>query len=281
LLSIFYGLLSALTWGAGDFAGGLSSRKIGAYRAVFYADLLGLIALLVVVFIVGEDIPPLHSLMIAALAGMLGSIGLLILYYSLAHGQMSIAAAISALMAAALPVAVGALTQGLPTLTQFAGFILALIAVWLISQNDPSQRFHIDRLADLRLPLLAGIGFGSYFVLMHYATRDISATYWPIIASRVLGTVFMLLVVLGRRENIAIPRAAWTVVFLNGILDVSGNFFYILALRAGRLDISAILSSLYPGSTVILAWFILKERLSRSQWIGIACVLLAIILFTI
>lgn len=281
MLSIFYGLLSALTWGAGDFAGGLSSRKIGAYRAVFYADLLGLIALLVVVFIVGEDIPPLHSLMIAALAGMLGSIGLLILYYSLAHGQMSIAAAISALMAAALPVAVGALTQGLPTLTQFAGFILALIAVWLISQNDPSQRFHIDRLADLRLPLLAGIGFGSYFVLMHYATRDISATYWPIIASRVLGTVFMLLVVLGRRENIAIPRAAWTVVFLNGILDVSGNFFYILALRAGRLDISAILSSLYPGSTVILAWFILKERLSRSQWIGIACVLLAIILFTI
>jgi drug/metabolite transporter (DMT)-like permease len=194
---------------------------------------------------------------------------------------MSIAAPVSALMAAALPVAVGSLTEGFPTLAQFAGFILALIAVWLISQSDPSQRFHIDRLADLRLPLLAGLGFGSYFVLMHYATNNVNAIYWPIIASRVCGTVFLLLIVLGRRENLALPRDAWTVAFLNGMLDVSGNFFYILALRTGRLDISAILGSLYPGSTVILAWIFLKERISRSQWIGIAAVLLAIILFTI
>jgi len=281
LLSIIYGISSALSWGAGDFAGGLSSRKIGAYRAVFYADLLGLIAIFAAVFFAGEQIPPLGSWLIASLAGMLGSIGLLILYYSLMQGKMSIAAPISALMAAALPVAVGVLTQGLPTLAQFAGFVLALIAVWLISQNDPSQRFHIDRLADLRLPLLAGLGFGSYFVLMHYAIRDISATFWPMIASRTAGTALLFLFVLGRKESLVIQRDAWTVVFLNGMLDVGGNFFYILALRAGRLDISAILSSLYPGATVILAWLLLKERLSSSQWIGIACVLLAIVFFTI
>lgn len=281
MLSIFYGLLSAVTWGAGDFAGGLSSRKIGAYRAVFYADLIGLIALFIAVLIAGEEMPPLGPSLIAALAGALGSCGLLILYYALARGQMSIAAPLSALMAAALPVAVGSLTQGLPTLAQFAGFVLALIAVWLISQSDASQRFHIDRLSDLRLPLLAGVGFGSYFVLMHYATSGVSATYWPMIASRVSGTLLLLLFVLGRRESLAIPRHAWTVAFLNGMLDVGGNFFYILALRAGRLDISAILSSLYPGATVLLAWILLKERLSRSQWIGIAAVLLAIVLFTI
>lgn len=281
MLSILYGISSALSWGAGDFAGGLSSRRIGAYRAVFYADLIGLLALIAAVAVVGEETPPPASSLIAALGGVLGSCGLLILYYCLAHGQMSIAAPLSALMAAALPVLVGALTQGLPTAAQFVGFGLALAAVWLISQNEPIQRFHIDRLSDIKLPLLAGLGFGSYFVLMHYATSGVNATYWPMIASRVSGTILLLLFVLARRESLLIPREAWGIALLNGILDVGGNFFYILALRAGRLDISAILSSLYPGATVILAWFFLKEKITRPQLAGIALILLAIVLFTV
>ncbi|MBI5839707.1 MAG: DMT family transporter [Chloroflexi bacterium] len=280
--SIIYGFLSALTWGAADFAGGLASRKVGAYRAVFYADFIGLVAILITVAIVNEEMPPLSSLLLAGLAGILGSCGLLILYYSLAHGQMSIAAPVSALMAAALPVAFGALTEGLPTLAQSTGFGIALASVWLISQTGASpQRFHIDRLADLRLPLLAGIGFGSYFVLMHFATDNITAIYWPMIASRVFGTLLLLVFVLWRREPITIPRDAWTVAFINGVLDVGGNFFYILALKSGRLDISAILSSLYPGGTVILAWLFLKEKISRLQLLGIVFILAAIVLFTV
>ncbi|MEW6242550.1 MAG: EamA family transporter [Chloroflexota bacterium] len=281
MLSIFYGLLSAVTWGAGDFTGGLSSRRIGAYRAVFYADVIGLAALVAVAAFTGEEVPPVTSLWIAALAGMLGSGGLLILYFSLARGQMSIAAPVSALMAAALPVLVGALTQGLPASTQFAGFGFALAAVWLISQSGPTQELRLDHLSDLRLPLLAGIGFGSYFVLMHYATSGVSATYWPMIASRTSGSLLLLAFVLGRRESLAIPRNAWTVAFLNGILDVGGNFFYILSLRAGRLDVAAVLGSLYPASTVLLAWLLLKERISRLQTVGILLALAAIVLLTV
>ena len=77
------------------------------------------------------------------------------------------------------------------------------------------------------------------------------------------------------------PRDAWGVVFANGMLDVGGNFFYLLALRAGRLDVAAVLSSLYPGATVMLAWVFLKERISRSQWIGIFLALIAIALFSL
>ena len=281
MLSIFYGILSALTWGAGDFAGGLATRKLGAYRAVFYADFLGLLAILLVIVFLPEEIPPISSLLIAGLAGMLGSVGLLVLYYSMAKGQMSIAAPVSALFAAALPVLVSALTVGLPTYTQFIGFAFALTAVWLISQGDTIHRFHLEHLSDLRLPLLAGLGFGSYFILMHYATEGISSTFWPMIASRTAGTLMLLVFVLRQRQSFVIQRDAWGVIFANAILDVSGNFFYLLALRAGRLDISAVLSSLYPGATVILAWIFLKERIARPQWAGILIALAAIALFSV
>jgi len=280
LLSIINGILSALSWGAGDFAGGLATRKLGPYRAVFYGDLLGLLALLVVNAFYRETAPPTSSLMLAGIGGMCGSIGLMTLYYSMARGQMSIAAPVSALFAAALPVIVGVFTEGLPTFVHFFGFGLALLAVWLISQGDATNRFHVDRLSDLRLPLLAGLGFGSYFIIMHYATKGISATLWPMIASRSAATVMLLMFVLIRHESFSVQRNVWGIILVNAILDVGGNFFYILALRYGRLDISAILSSLYPGATVVLAWFILKERITRTQWVGILTALLAIALFT-
>jgi len=281
LLSIFYGILSALSWGAGDFAGGLATRKLGTYRAVFYSDFLGLLALFLVIVFYHEEIPSVSSLILAGVGGMLGSVGLMALYYSMAHGQMSIAAPVSALFAAVLPVIVSIFTEGLPTRIHFVGFGLALTAIWLISQGDSAHRFHLDRFSDLRLPLLAGLGFGSYFILTHYATIGISSTVWIMIASRSAATLMLLAFVLARRESFTVPRDAWGVVLPNAMLDVGGNLFYILALQSGRLDISAILSSLYPGATVALAWAFLKERISRPQWAGILIALMAIALFAV
>jgi drug/metabolite transporter (DMT)-like permease len=139
----------------------------------------------------------------------------------------------------------------------------------------------LDRLSDLRLPILAGLGFGSYFIIMHYATVGISSTVWPMIASRFAATFMLFALVLLRRESFSVQRDAWGVVMVNATLDVGGNLFYLLALQSGRLDISAILSSLYPGATVILAWIFLKERITWSQWAGILTALLAIALFAV
>ncbi|MBI2758685.1 MAG: DMT family transporter [Chloroflexi bacterium] len=281
MISIFYGLLSALTWGAGDFAGGLSGRKLGAYRAVLFGDFFGLLVLFVAAGIYRENFPTLYPLLIAALAGMLGSMGLFVLYYSMIKGQMSIAAPVSALLAATLPVIVGGMLDGLPKPLQFLGFGFALLAVWMISQGDSAEKFHIGRLADLRLPLLAGLGFGFYFVLMDAATRATTSTFWPMISSRTAGTLLLLVFVVARRESLGVPRNAWKVILINAMLDVSGNLFYILALKTGRLDVSAVLSSLYPGATVLLAWLILKERISTNQWLGIVAALIAIALMTL
>ena len=279
MLSIIYGILSAATWGAGDFAGGLASRKVGAYRAVFYADFIGLLVLAVASFVYREPFPSTSGWINSLLAGALGSFGLLILYHSLSIGQMSIAAPVSALFAALLPVIVGAITEGLPSAIQLIGFIFALAAIWLISQGD--GKFHISRLSDLRFPILAGVGFGSYFIFIHNAAGDPNSFLWPMIISRAAGTILVFFMVFARRETFVVPHGAWGVVLINATLDLTGNFFYILASKSGRLDIAAVLSSLYPGSTVILAWLLLKEHLSRMQLVGILLALAAIFLFTI
>jgi drug/metabolite transporter (DMT)-like permease len=279
LLSILFGIASALSWGAGDFAGGLSSRKVGAYRAVLYADFFGLLILTVTALFYQEMFPSVSGVVNSLLGGVLGSFGLLILYYSLTVGQMSIAAPVSALFAALLPVAYGALTEGLPTVIQFLGFGVALAAVWLISQGDGG--FHVSKLSDLRFPILAGVGFGCYFIFIHEAASEPDSLLWPMILSRLAGTVMLFVIVLARRESFPVPREAWGVVLINAVLDLGGNFFYILASKAGRLDIAAILSSFYPGATVILAWLILKERISRVQTLGIGLAFVAIYLFTV
>lgn len=281
MLPIFYGLMSALSWGAGDFAGGLASRKLGAYRAVFYGDAIGLLLVVMVSFIYREEFPTATVLINSILGGALGTVGLLTLYLSLSQGRMSIAAPVSALFAAVLPVIVGLFTQGLPTQNQFVGFGFALAAVWMISQGHATERFRLEHLADLRLPLLAGLGFGGYFIFLHRASSGSDSILMPMIISRGAGTLMMFVVVLLRRESFSVPRAAWNVVLINAVLDVGGNLFYILASQIGRLDVSAVLSSLYPGSTVLLAWIFLKERISARQWIGILAALTAIVFFTL
>ena len=246
---------------------------------MFYADFIGLLFLIVASFIYRESFPSISGWTNSLLAGVLGSFGLIILYYSLSIGQMSIAAPVSALFAALLPVIVGSITEGLPSAIQLIGFVLALAAVWLISQGD--GKFHISRLSDLRFPILAGVGFGCYFIFIHNAAADPNSFLWPMIISRLAGTLLLFFIVFARREPLVVPRDAWGLVLLNAALDLTGNFFYILASKTGRLDVAAVLSSLYPGSTVILAWLFLKERLSRTQVIGILLAFVAILLFAI
>lgn len=280
--AILYGIAAAVTWGAGDFAGGLAARKLGAYRAVLWGDLIGLAIILPIALLSGDPLPSGAAIRNTLIGGLLGSLGLVVLYYSLSIGQMSIAAPVSALFAAALPVIVGLFTQGLPTLEQFIGFGFALTAVWLISQGSETERFHLERLADLRLPILAGLGFGSYFIFLHYASAGSASIPWTMTFSRFAGTLLLLVMVLARRESLPIPRTAWPVVCFNAVFDLGGNLFYILASQSGgRLDVSAVLSSLFPGSTVLLAWLILKERLAPRQWLGILAALAAIIFLTL
>ena len=279
MLTILYSLGAAFTWGAADFTGGLASRRTGAYRAAFYGETFGLVFIVAAAFFIQQPLPHWTVLALATLAGAIGTTGLLTLFRSVIHGQMSIAMPVSALLAAALPVLVGSLTEGFPGGITFLGFALALAAIWLISQENGKDNHILARLSDLRLPLLAGIGFGSFFILMDIAVRE--ATLWPMLASRSGGSIIMAIYMMFRKDSWRLARDAWPVLVLNSFLDVGGTAFYLLASQTGRLDIAAVISSLFPGSTVLLAALFLKERVSRSQLIGILLAFAAIVFLTL
>jgi len=281
LLSILFGLCAALGWGAGDFTGGLASRKTGAYRAVLYSEVIGVVALFIILAVSGEAMPNLHVWLLSMIAGAIGTFGLILLYRAMTTGLMSVAAPVSALLAAILPVVVGIFKDGVPKILTVIGFGFALFAIWMISQSKGTVTDILAHLSDLKLPLLAGIGFGSYFILMHEATST-GATIWPMVASRCGGMILISAYMLITHVSWKVEDAsAWPMLTLNGILDILGNIFFVLAGQAGRLDVAAVLSSLFPGATVVLAWIFLKERLSRNQWIGILSALTAIVLMTI
>lgn len=248
MLSILFGLGSALAWGAADFTGGLASRRARAYQVVIVAEIVGLLPLLALAILWNEPLPPPSAWLWSVAASGMGTFGLLILYRALADGQMTIAAPVSALLAAVVPVLVGALTLGLPGTFTLLGFGLALISIWTISQHPgPAEptRLWLHGLRALYLPLLSGIFFGTYFVLMHKAT--VEAFFWPLINGRLAGTLVMLLYAGAVRGSVWPRRQVWPAAIVSGIADVLGSICYVLAAQGGRLDVAAVLAALFRG----------------------------------
>ncbi len=279
MLSILFGLTSALTWGAADFCGGIASKRTNVYGVVIGAEGFGMVLFMALALACGEPVPPLQTWLWGSASGLSGGIGLLLLYHALSSGRMSVAAPVSAVSAAIIPVVVGAVVDGLPGVWTFTGILLALAAVWLIARGEGGRENAAIRLNEITLPLIAGVVFGMYFVFMHQASRE--AFFWPIVASRLASTVGILGYALVTRQPWGPERKHWPLIALSGLLDVSGNAFYVLGGQIGRLDVAAVLGSLYPGSTVLLAGLFLHERFSRLQLAGILAALAAIVLMTV
>lgn len=273
--SILFGLLSALSWGAGDFFGGLATRRTSVYGVVLVAELVGAALLAVLALLFGEAIPGLQSLMWGALAGLAGAFGLLMLYRGLAAGQMGIVAPISAVVAGVVPIVATMLIEGLPATVQMVGFALALVAVWLLSSHEGARL----RLGDLWLPLAAGLGFGLYFVLITRSGSE--AVFWPLVVARLAGALLIVIAAAVERAPLWPPRSVMPMAIPSGVFDAGGNLFFVLAAASGRLDVAAVLASLYSGTTVLLARLILHERLNRLQIAGVVAALAAVVLIAL
>ncbi|MBK8904254.1 MAG: EamA family transporter [Anaerolineaceae bacterium] len=281
LLAVAYGLASAAVWGAGDFSGGLATKKGNVYVVVTLSQLVGLVCLLTLALLLEGALPPARDLLFGALAGLAGVIGVLALYTGLAQGRMGVVAPMTAVLTAAIPVVVGITAEGVPSLWVLAGFALALTAVWLLSGGGNTDGIRRD---ELGLALLAGLGFAFFFIFIDQIS--VGVIFWPLTAARMASVLLLLLFILSRRlwgsfQPAPLPHSLLPIIALSGILDSGGNYFFALATQSGRLDIAAVLASLYPASTVLLARLVLKETLGPRQWLGVAVALVALVLITV
>ena len=273
-MSAIYGVASAASWGAGDFCGGLATKRTDVFRVVVGSQMFGVVVLVAAALAFHDGVPTPGSVMWSGIAGLCGAVGLLSLYKALAVGRMGLAAPVSGLLSAALPVVAGGAIEGTPGRLRILGFVLALVGVWLVARNRDAE----FRLQDLGLPVAAGLGFGCFIVIIAWASGR--GVFWPLVAARLASLSMLTLVAFVTKQ----PRLpAWRhlpVIAASGVADAGGNAFLVLAAHAGRLDVAAVLSSLYPAATVLLAWFVLHERISRWQFAGLLAVLSAIVMIS-
>lgn len=277
--AVGFGLLAAVVWGAGDFYGGLATRRAPPLSVVLVAEISGAVLLLLAALAWRQPLPSLPTLGWSASAGLSGAIGLVALYTALARGHMAVVAPTSAVIAALVPIVASTLLEGAPDPTQVLGFAVALVAVWLLSSAGERTSKPVGAIRELRLALLAGLGFGFYFVLIDRA--DPLSGFWNLTFARLFAFAVLGVLMLSIRHPLLPPRSVLPLNLLNGTLDAGGNLFFVLAAQSGRLDVASVLASLYPGTTVLLAWLVLGERLSRPQAVGVAAALLAIILIVL
>ncbi len=265
-----FGLAAALSWGTSDFSGGVAAKRTPVFAVMTGSYVIGLALLIGLALALGESSPSPADLTWAAAAGVAGGAGLTAHYRGLAVGRMGVVAPVAAVVGAVIPVLFSAVAEGLPGAAQMAGFALALIGVWLVSR----QASESGRPSGLGLALLAGLGFGSFFVLIDRVSQN--AVLWPLVAARSASLVALVTIAQANGRAWRPPRRALGIVALAGILDVGGNTFFLLAAQAGRLDVASVLSSLYPAITVLLARGLLGEHIARWQGVGIAAAVCAV-----
>src|SRR5208283_4313790 len=254
---------AAAVWGGGDFAGGIATKRANVFRVVAGAHACGLLLMLLLAWITGEPLPPRSTLLWGAVAGVAGAFGIAALYQALAIGRMGIVAPVASVITGVLPVLAGIYSEGMPDRIQLAGFVLALISIWLVARPDGE----IDTHRGLGLAVLAGVLFGLFLIAGKHAGHN--GVFWPLVAARTASTLLMLIIVAFSPRDLRPLRPALVPILLSGLLDSGANALFLAATRHGRLDVAAVLSSLYPTSTVILARVLLKERISAMQNAGI------------
>jgi drug/metabolite transporter (DMT)-like permease len=259
-----------VAWGCGDFGGGLLTRRTALFGVVFISQFVGLALALALALLRGETFPTQTDVAWSIAAGTAGVIGISALYRGLAVGRMGVVAPVTGVMAATIPVAAGIVLQGVPPPLVMAGIAIAVVAVVLVSRASDER----SGPSGLGLALVSGGAIGAMSVCISQLSDG--HVFGPLTLIRTTQAVLIVAFVLVTRsawrvEPRLVPAAAAV-----GILDMAGNGLFIVAVQTGALAVAAVLSSLYPVTTVILATVFLRERITRSHAVGIGLAAVAI-----
>ena len=272
-------LLSALCYGAADFLGGFTARRANTLAVVVVSQLAGLLLLLTMLPFSPHAAPGRADVLWGALAGVTGGGGVALLYRALAIGVMAVVAPTTAVCAVVIPVFVSVALEEPPAARTSGGIALAIVAIVLISQSSdggsgPRGEANRHRTKAFVLAVLSGVVIGFFFVALSRTSSQ--AGLWPLVVARTVSVALFAVMAFLTSKSLRIPVAILGIVAAGGVLDMLANLLYLLASRVGPLSVVVTLASLYPASTVLLAWLVLRERLSARQWVGVACALVAV-----
>jgi drug/metabolite transporter (DMT)-like permease len=267
-VAVLLALASALSFGVSDVTGGLASKRASAVTVTLGAQVAGLVVLLPVLLVL-PGVLSIRALAIGALAGLGGTLGLVVYLRGMAVGPMGVVSPLAALVGAAVPVGWGVVVNA-EQVTWFdrAGIAAGLVAVVLVAIRPGQLRS--ARARGTSFALLSGVAFGGFFVALDATPAD--SGLWPLLGARV-GGLLALLVVLRFAPRRLPDRATAPLVLASGLTDMGANVLFLLATRTGALSLTALLASLYPVAVVVLARRYTDERLTLLQGTGVVLAL--------
>jgi len=272
-------LTSAVLIGGADFIGGMTSRTANGVRVAAFAAVVGLPFALVISIAYGAERLAVADVTWSLLSGVAVGVGIGCFYTAMGRGLISVVAPVAAVTGAVVPV-VYALARGeRPGATVLIGLVIALVAVGVVSIAPAEQ--HVDAAAVdgtvIALSLASGLFFGLFYIAFSRVSE--AAGLWPVTLERIAAaTVLILLALALTRGPIEGVRRVLPYVIAIGALELAATVPLLLALQRGPVAIASVLASLYPVTTVLLAGFVLRERLSRLQYAGVVCALVAVAL---
>ena len=271
-----YALLASLAWGVGDFLGGLKSRVMPALLVMAASQPFGLAALAVAVAVRGTG-PPGPEVAWAALAAVFGTLGLVAFYRGMAAGAMSVVVPLAA-VAAAIPVIWGLAQGDRVSFLQELGFVAALGGGLMTSLERRGDRARFA--SGTGWAVLALLGFGCYYIPLHAsATHD---WLWPSLIFRAVSVTLAWAALLLSRQRVRGVRSHLAALAAIGLLDTGGNTLFAAASSShGLLSVVSVLGSLYPAVTVLLARFVLRERVERAQDLSVLVTLVGVVLISV
>lgn len=275
MTAALWGGAAALSWGVGDFSGGLAARRVSSLAVTLITNPVGLLLLIGLALISRAPMPSSHDAALGVGAGVSAAAGIFLFYQALKFGKMGIAAPVSAVIANVVAVAVSAVTEGPPGVVKWLGFALACAGVVLISIPEKIDGVRADPRAVV-MAGLSGLAFGVFFSLSAQFSNDVDIG-WSLVIVR-LTSLVIFYAAAALRGEVRLERSVFGLAAIGGICDSLGNLFFALAGQAGRLDITAISSGMYPVATVILAVLVLRERFTSAQGFGAALAFGAIFL---
>jgi uncharacterized membrane protein len=273
LIVVALGLVASLGWGVGDFGGGLTSRRAPVLGVLGGSQLASLFVAVPILAFGSEPAMATTDLAIAVLGGAFAASGLALLYRGLAVGRMGVVAPVAAVLTATLPVGFGFLTDGVPNVVAIAGIGFAALSVVLVSRSPDTGD---GRPSGLLYALGAGTIFGLFSIAASFL--DDRLLVGPLVVIRITSVLAIAVWVLLARQPWRVPRRLWPALVGVGVIDMAATGTYLSAIAIGPLAIAAILASLYPVVTTILAALVLRERVTPVHAAGIAAAGLAVVL---